>query len=208
MVLRALVGLFLVLTLGSGALAQTTIRYMTFFPAEIEAEVVAAFERAHPDIVVRMEPAEFGEIFTKLQVAIAGGVAPDVISLNLENYTAFAASGSLLPLDQRIQADGHDLSMYFPTVVDLFRLNGTLYALPATFSDVVLFYNEDLYGQAGLTGPQSSWSWQDMLDAARSSPGICRATASPISMDTPWPGGQCTSGSAAARFWTRRAPGP
>lgn len=167
MVLRALVGLFLVLTLGSGALAQTTIRYMTFFPAEIEAEVVAAFERAHPDIVVRMEPAEFGEIFTKLQVAIAGGVAPDVISLNLENYTAFAASGSLLPLDQRIQADGHDLSMYFPTVVDLFRLNGTLYALPATFSDVVLFYNEDLYGQAGLPGPQSSWSWQDMLDAAK-----------------------------------------
>src|SRR5690606_41247643 len=114
-------------------------------------------------------PAGVRDICTTLQRAVPGGAAPDVSSLHLENYPAFAASGSLLALDQRIQADGHDLSIYFPNVVDLFRLDGTLYALPATFSDVVLFYNEDLYGQAGLTGPQSSWSWQEMLDAAKRS---------------------------------------
>ena len=94
-------------------------------------------------------------------------MAPDVVSLNLENYTGFAASGNLLRLDPLIQADGMDLSIFFPTVVDLFRMQGSLYAFPATFSDVVLFYNEDLYGQAGLTGPQSTWSWREMMDAAK-----------------------------------------
>ena len=167
MVRKAIISLLLILALGSAALAQTTIRYMTFFPEEIEAEVVAAFNRTHPDIVVQMEPAGFGEIFTKLQVALAGGVAPDVVSLNLENYTGFAASGNLLRLDPLMQADAFDLSIYFPAVVDLFRLRGSLYAFPATFSDVVLFYNEDLYSQAGLTGPQSAQSWPEMMDIAK-----------------------------------------
>lgn len=157
----------IVLLVSSVALAQSTIRYMTFFPEEIEARVVAAFHEAHPNIKVEMEPVGFGEIFERLRITLAGGVAPDVISLNYENYTEFASGGALLNLDPLIAKDGYDTGQYFPAVLQLFQLRGTQYGLPATFSDVVLFYNEDLYAQAGLGAPPANWGWNDLIDSAK-----------------------------------------
>ncbi len=153
--------------LSAVAAAQTTIRYMTFLPQDIEAKVVEAFEAANPDIRVELEPVDFGTIFDRLRVTAAGGVLADVVSLNLENYTEFASNGSLANLESFIARDAYDLDAYFPAVLDLFRLDGALYGLPASFSNVVLFYNEDLYAQAGIGAPPRSWGWSDLLEAAR-----------------------------------------
>src|SRR5690606_7316706 len=70
-------------------------------------------------------------------------------------------------LDDFVARDAYDLGAYFPAVVDLFRFDGALYGLPASFSNVVLFYNQNLYDQAGVGAPGASWGWSDLLEAAR-----------------------------------------
>jgi hypothetical protein len=51
-----------------------------------------------------------------------------------------------------------------PRATAAFTVNGKLKALPEEFSVEVLFYNPELFDQAGIAYPGSHWNW-DMLEA-------------------------------------------
>ncbi len=150
------------------ALEEITLKVMSFFAydnPEVEADVVEAFEAANPNITVELEMVPFSDIFTKFTTLMAGGEAPDVISLNFENSRQFAALGALEPLDSYIASDGYDMSMYYDNTVAMYNVEGVQYALPATFSNVVLFYNKTLFDNAGLDYPSKDWTDDDLMAA-------------------------------------------
>ncbi len=59
-----------------------TITYFTFSAAPDHLkdldEMIAAFNKVHPEITVKVETAPYSDYFTKLQTQVAGGTAPDV----------------------------------------------------------------------------------------------------------------------------------
>ena len=55
---------------------------------------------------------------------------------------------------------------YKPVAARGVPTDGTQYALPSSFSDVVLYYNKDLFDAAGLDYPTSDWTWADEKAAA------------------------------------------
>ena len=142
----------------------TTVRYFTFSAApDHEADLdglVAAFEDENPDIDVQVETAPYDDYFTKLQTAVAGGTAPDTFELNYENFVTYAASGSLAELSE-VDADP-----FAPKLLEAFQHDGTQYGLPESFSNVVLFYNKDLFAEAGVDEPTADWTWADEAAAA------------------------------------------
>ena len=147
---------------------ESQIKVMSFFAydnPEVEQGVVDAFTAAYPNIDVALEMVPFSDIFTKFKTLMAGGEAPDVISLNFENSAQFAALGALEPLDSYIESEGYDMSLYYDNTVDMYKIDGVQYALPGTFSDVVLFYNKTLFDNAGLEYPAPDWGWDDLLNA-------------------------------------------
>ncbi len=48
-----------------------------------------------------------------------------------------------------------------------FSRDGKQYGLPESFSNVVLFYNKDLFDAAGVDYPTPEWTWQEELAAAQ-----------------------------------------
>lgn len=145
------------------------IKVMSFFAydnPEVEQGVVNAFEEKNPDIKVEFEAVPFSDIFLKYKTLIAGNVAPDVMSMNYDNAYIFASMGALESLDEWISKAGLDTSIYYKSTLDMFKVNGVQYSMPATFSDVVLFYNKDLFDAAGLEYPQKDWTWEDLKNAA------------------------------------------
>ena len=147
----------------------TTIKVMSFFAfdnPEVETEVVAAFEAANPDIKVEFESVPMSDIFLKYKTLIAGGVAPDVMAMNLENAYTFASLGALAPLDEFITKTGYDTSKVYQSTLDMFKVDGVQYSMPATFSDVVLFYNKDLFDAADLQYPARDWTQKELIAAA------------------------------------------
>lgn len=141
----------------------TTIRYFTFSAApdhlsDLDA-MIAAFNEVHPEIVVDVETAPFDDYFTSLQTQIAGGDAPDAFELNFESFVSFAAKGVLAELDV-------DTAGYYQRAVDAFSLDGKQYALPESYSTVLLFYNKALFDQASLEYPTNDWTWADEKAAA------------------------------------------
>jgi multiple sugar transport system substrate-binding protein len=151
---------------------QTVVKYMTFSPApdyieELEA-TIAAFEAAHPDIDVQYETAAYNDYFTKLQTVIAAGQAPDAFELNYENFVGFANKGALADLSPLIAADtGFSTAIYNPTALAAFSQDGKQLGLVESFSNVVLFYNKDLFDAAGVAYPSADWTWKEELEAAQ-----------------------------------------
>ncbi|HRE25006.1 MAG TPA: sugar ABC transporter substrate-binding protein [Anaerolineales bacterium] len=149
-----------------------TLTYFTFSAAPDHLDhldaMIAAFEATHPNVTIEVETAPFNEYFTKLQTLIAGGTAPDIFELNYENFVSYASKGVLLDLSSQSAGDASFAAdVYYPRAYDAFSLNGMQLGLPATFSTVGMFYNKDLFDQAGLDYPTSDWTWADAVAAGQ-----------------------------------------
>lgn len=173
MLRRTFTGLLLATALAVPAFAQdVTIKYMTFSAApnylkELDA-TIAAFEAEHPGVKVTYETAAWDAYFTKLQTLVAAKQAPDAFELNFENFVTYAEKGALADLTPLISADtGFSTSVYNPTALAAFQQDGKQYGLVESFSNVVLFYNKDLFDAAGVAYPTPDWTWTEELEAAQ-----------------------------------------
>jgi len=165
-----LFALLLILALGvvpAAAQDTTSIRYFTFSAAPDHLEdldtIIAAFQEENPGIEVVVETAPFADYFTLLQAGVASGDAPDVFELNYENFVTYAANGTLLDLSGLVSEE----APFYPRALEAFQYEGAQYALPATFSTVLLFYNADLFDEAGVEYPTAEWTWDDAVSAAQ-----------------------------------------
>ncbi len=130
-------------------------------------KIIAMFEQAHPHIKVQLRTPSSGGYLAKLQVELAGRVAPDVTWLDVYSFYRFAGAGVFQPLDRFIQADSDvSASDYFPRIIEAFSHQGQLYALPKSCGAAVLFYNREHFDMAGLAYPNAAWTWKDVIEAA------------------------------------------
>ena len=149
----------------------TTITYFTFSAApdhlkDLDA-MIAAFKVENPTIDVKVETAPYADYFTKLQTLVAGDTAPDVFELNYENFVTYASKGVLADMTPMASAQAGFADKFYPKAYTAFSRDGKQYGLPQSFSDVVLYYNKDLFDAAGVSYPTESWTWKDELAAAQ-----------------------------------------
>ncbi|WP_019586060.1 ABC transporter substrate-binding protein [Deinococcus apachensis] len=155
------------LAAASPALAQTTLTYYSFTTDATHMDdmraLIGTFEKENPGVKVNLVTAPFDSYFTKLQTDIAAGNAPDAFDLNYENFVSFASKNALRPLPANLAP----ANTFYPAALNAFKYGGRQYALPISFSTVVLFYNKDLFDKAGVGYPTATWKWQDVLSAAQ-----------------------------------------
>ncbi len=149
----------------------TTIRYFTFSAAPDNLDVleamIAAFEAENPDVKVEVETAPFDEYFTLLQTQVAGNDAPDAFELNFESFVTFATKGTLADLGPLTNADqGFNAAAYYQPAFDAFAVDETQYALPESYSTVMLFFNKDIFDAVGIDYPTDDWTWTEERAAA------------------------------------------
>lgn len=143
---------------------EVTITYSNFISnggnEENLAAIVDAFEAENPGITVDVTTLPYADYFTALQTDVAGGTTADVFDIEYAGYAALAGAGVLAPLE------GVDASAYRTSLVEAYQTDGTQYALPSSFSTVVLFYNKDLFDAKGIAYPDAGWTWAEEKAAA------------------------------------------
>jgi len=154
-----------------GAVQAQTVDYFSFTTGSDRFETLEAlievFEAENPGITINYTTADFGSYFTKLQTDFAAGNAPDVFELNYETFVTFASRDTMLDLQPYMDASAAiSDSTFYPAALDAFAFDGHQYGLPITFSTVMLIYNKDMFDAAGLSYPDESWTWDDVLSAA------------------------------------------
>lgn len=145
---------------------KVTVKFLNYSSnggqEETLTKMIEAFNVTNPNIIIEVETLGYADYFTQLATRVAGGTAPDVFELNIENFRAYADKGAIAKLD----TSGVDISQIYPKTLTAFQINGDQYGLPTKFSNVVMIYNKDLFDQAGVAYPTSDWTWVDELAAA------------------------------------------
>ncbi|MFJ9968536.1 ABC transporter substrate-binding protein [Streptomyces avermitilis] len=150
----------------------TTVRYLTFSAGTNHAKdldaIIVAFEEQNPTIKIQVQSVPYANYATTLQTVISGGTAPDTFELDQQSLATYAASGALLDLaDPAAKNPAYHSSAYTPASLKAAQYKGKQYALPESFSTVVLIYNKTLFAKAGVPIPTASWTWRDEQAAAR-----------------------------------------
>jgi multiple sugar transport system substrate-binding protein len=120
-------------------------------------DVIADFEKTHPDIHVKVVG---GISDDKIVAAIRGGNAPDVAhSFDAGAYTgAYCSNGAWIDLADYMNQDGLSDDIFPEVPRQYSQFEGTRCALPMLADAYGLYYNKDLFAKAGLNGPPQNVS--------------------------------------------------
>lgn len=140
-------------------------------PEEIDiiTHSIEPWQKAHPNIKIRFEHTPYSGYDSKILTRIAGGAAPDVIATEANYFVTFAKKNVFESLTQFIEADNEfQKSDFFPEILNRFTVNGNIYAIPRDVAPFAcVFYNKDLFDEAGVPYPSDDWNWNDLLEKAK-----------------------------------------
>ncbi len=140
--------LLVVIMTGSNTAAKMTIEWWQFWTdpsvkPTIQA-IVDDFEKANPDIEVKLTDLTWANGHEKIVIALASGTGPDVLELGSDWIAQFAATGHLRDLSEHLSPDSNQSQGY-----GMSTYKGRLYAKPWILGTRVMFANRDLLTRAG-----------------------------------------------------------
>jgi multiple sugar transport system substrate-binding protein len=159
-------GLLLLGGCGGGQESSTVVEFWAMGrEGEVVQVLLPEFTRRHPTIRVRVQQIPWSAAHEKLLTAYAGDAMPDVFQLGNTWIPEFVALRAIANLDAQIQhSTAVSLEDYFPGILETNTLNDHTYALPWYVDTRLLFYREDLLGNAGITEPPTSWAnWLEVM---------------------------------------------
>jgi len=119
------------------------------------------FNRKNPYITVELVPRNWD---------LVGGLDPrdaDVLITSQFAIDELRSQKLIISLDPLIESDkGIQMSDFYPGAVQLFKASGETWALPAGLDPYVMYYNQDLFDQRGVSYPSPDWTWDDFLNLA------------------------------------------
>lgn len=137
--------------------------------------VIPEFEKAMEDegkdVTVEFEPqgVDDEDYKTKIALDLQSGKGADIIGMDGIWVGEFAEAGYIKPLAEvgGEAVDGWDGWEQIPDAVQsALSFDGERYGVPQGADGRVLYYNKDLFAQAGLDEEWAPQSWDDILDAA------------------------------------------
>ena len=130
--------------------------------------VAREFERSRPGVTVEVQlTPNTTTYWTKLRTACTSGTAPDVFWMNGPNFGLYADAGQFLPLETKGSEAVFDPSDFPPDLVKLYRWEGAQYGAPKDFDTVALWFNKEIFDKAKVDYPDSTWTWQDLINNAQ-----------------------------------------
>ena len=153
---------------------KVAVTFMVPGSAQEDADFAPVFEefnKRYPEIDGQYTPAGTGytpQYDDKLLTMLAGGTAPDVFKTQFGKFGAFAASDVYLPMDDLAAKYVEETAFddFFDAHVEACYFDGKLLALPNDGAPEGIWYNVDLYDDAGQPYPTWDTTWDNMLEAA------------------------------------------
>ncbi|MHB2264137.1 sn-glycerol-3-phosphate ABC transporter substrate-binding protein UgpB [Aliihoeflea sp. PC F10.4] len=159
----------------STALAQTQIDWwhaMSGANNDVVEELAQEFNDSQDDY--RVVPAYRGTYPETLNAGIAAfraNQAPHIIQVfDVGTGVMMAAEGATKPVAEIISLTGEefDPANYLPGIVAYYsRPDGTMLSFPYNSSSPILYYNKDLFEEAGLDPENPPTTWPEVFEAAR-----------------------------------------
>jgi len=140
----------------TAALAEETVVWWDFLAGGDGVrmkQMIEDFNAAHEgDITIDATTLEWGlPFYSKVQTSAAVGEAPDIMTYHASRIPLAVEQGILTEITE---ADRQKMDLseadYAPSTWDAVTIDGKQYAVPLDTHPIVLYYNKDVLGKAGL----------------------------------------------------------
>ncbi|MFF3172958.1 ABC transporter substrate-binding protein [Streptomyces sp. NPDC057900] len=126
-------------------------------------EVVDAFNATHDTIKVKFEEIPSGGLggYPKIANAVKAGIAPDLLSIEYPQLSAFVSQGSLQDISSYLTDDIK--KKFLPQTIEMTTLGGKNWAVPFDAAPQVFYYRKDFFTEHHIALPKT---WDDFKAAA------------------------------------------
>ena len=131
---------------------------------------IRSFEALHPNITVDASLVPFGDADNLFMTAAQGGEAPDLMRLSSDQLGAIGevrVDGFPLLEDLRPHLSPAQRAQFDERALHAMRYDEALYGVPASQDALSLIYNKAIFDARGVDYPDSTWTQQDLLEAAQ-----------------------------------------
>ncbi len=129
--------------------------------------LIKEFEIQNPDISVEFihTPKNY---FQKLHLLAASNLTPDVVFINNIYGALYAKNDIFMDLADFIEKDAQlSENDFFPKALESFKYKNKLYAIPRDVSNLVIYYNKDLFDRYNVPYPSRNWTFEDFITTAK-----------------------------------------
>jgi sn-glycerol 3-phosphate transport system substrate-binding protein len=144
-------------------------RALTGAAGDVQDELVKKFNESQGEVAAEAQfQGAYAEVVQKLLAGMAAGSVPDLVLLDSPFVALFAKDDALVPLDKFAsnKKTGVNLKDFIPGLLEDGYYKGKLYALPFMRSTPLLYFNRDMFAEAGLPD-RAPDTWDEFRDFCR-----------------------------------------
>lgn len=127
------------------------------------AELLAQYQEENPGIEFQIQGVPFPDLDTTQLAAMEAQQGPDIMIVNSVTVGSFIDRGYLMPMNDLIEANGLDTSIFFPSMLSSAVYGDQIFGLPLDTGTRLLYYNKAMFEEAGIEPPTT---WDEVLPIA------------------------------------------
>ena len=159
------------------AFAQAPVEISFYYPIAVGGPITkfvdglaADFEKENPGIKVKpIYSGDYQASITKALTAVKGNDAPTMsVLLSTDMYTLIDED-AIVPFDPLLKSpeDQTWLKGFYPAFMENSQTGGKTWGIPFQRSTIVLYYNKELFKEAGLDPNKPPANWKEMAEYAQ-----------------------------------------
>jgi sn-glycerol 3-phosphate transport system substrate-binding protein len=159
------------------ALAQAPVEVPFYYPVAVGGPITkiidgyaADFEKENPGIKLRpIYSGSYQESIAKALTAVKSGEPPVTSILLSTDMFTLIDEDAIVPFDDLIKTreDRDWLKSFYPAFMENSQTGGKTWGIPFQRSTIVLYYNKDLFKEAGLDPNKPPATWREMTEYAQ-----------------------------------------
>ena len=158
------------------AWAQATVEVPFFYPIAVGGPIpkiidafAADFEKENPGIKLKpIYTGTYQDSITKALTAVKSGEPPVTSILLSTDMFTLIDEDAIVPFDDLIKTDADRawLRSFYPAFMENSQTGGKTWGIPFQRSTIVLYYNKELFKEAGLDPNRPPQSWKEQVEYA------------------------------------------
>ena len=129
-------------------------------------EIMKEFTEA-TGIETELQVVEWGSYWTLLEAGASGGEMPDVFWMHSNEAVRYMANEILLDLTDYIEgSEKLEMDKFPEDIKTMYQGDDKTYAVPKDVDTIAMWYNKDMFDEAGIPYPDGSWTWDEFYEIA------------------------------------------
>ncbi|MFH5186544.1 ABC transporter substrate-binding protein [Paenibacillus sp. TAB 01] len=131
-------------------------------------KLVADFNASQKNVVVEaVFQGTYDESLNKMKASMDSKSGPSLIQVYEIGSRFMIDSKAITPMQKFIDQDKYDLSQLEENILNYYKIDGKLNAMPFNTSNPVLYYNKDMFKAAGLDPEKPPTTFEEVAQAAK-----------------------------------------